>query len=352
MYPPTTTLPVYSVLTAVAIVLTVVRFWTRISYTKTNVGADDWFIFTGVVICCGCTAIQFYNALEGTGGQAVTNKDDAAQIVASKKADFVMVLIEKPAFGCIKLSLLFFYKRIFDTWNSFRKANTILIGVVIAWTIAFIVGDLAICGTKLHYVYLLDQSLARDHCGDKGFLLLMFAITSVLTDMLVLGLPFFYIRRLQMPPQKKLATCLVFFLGFISTAAGMMRTIFLGISYPMGRMAWGYVSPPDQPTPLVLQVFNPTFWVMVEMFLGTWAANLPPLGPLLGAMGFREWVSSAYRKVSAISTSWSGTRTKTTEKSYATRAGDERNLTHQTSDSSLEAQDRLSVDSWSWRDRR
>ena len=54
----------------------------------------------------------------------------------------------------------------------------------------------------------------------------------------------------------------------------------------MGRMDWGYKAPPHSETPLVLQVFNPTFWVMVEMTLGAWAANLPPLGPLLRHMTF------------------------------------------------------------------
>jgi hypothetical protein len=79
--------------------------------------------------------------------------------------------------------------------------------------------------------------------------------------------------------------------------------IFLCIAYPMGRMSWAYKPPPDEETPLVLEVFNPTFWVMVEMCLGAWAANLPPLGPLLRAAGFSEAVNSAYRKLSWASLS-------------------------------------------------
>lgn len=93
-------------------------------------------------------------------------------------------------------------------------------------------------------------------------------------------------------------------------------------------MGWGYVAPPDQPTPLVLKVFNPTFWVMVEMCLGAWAANLPPLGPLLGAIGFREWVSSAYRKISEVSHSWQSEKSKTSKR-------EESELTHQDSEISL-----------------
>lgn len=64
-------------------------------------------------------------------------------------------------------------------------------------------------------------------------------------------------------------------------------------------MDWDYKQPTGESTPLVLQVFNPTFWVMIEILLGLWAANLPPLAPILQAMGLKSMVSSAYRKASA-----------------------------------------------------
>ena len=81
----------------------------------------------------------------------------------------------------------------------------------------------------------------------------------------------------------------------------------------MGRLGYGYE--PKGEEPLVLRVFNPTFWVMIEMLLGAWACNLPPLGPLLGAMGFRELVSRAYEKISTVSSSLSSTFSSSSEKS-------------------------------------
>lgn len=69
-----------------------------------------------------------------------------------------------------------------------------------------------------------------------------------------------------------------------STLAGILRLIFLCITYPLGRYKYGYTAPSGEKTPLVLEMFNPTFWVMVEMCLGVWAANLLSLRPLL-----REW---------------------------------------------------------------
>jgi hypothetical protein len=68
--------------------------------------------------------------------------------------------------------------------------------------------------------------------------------------------------------------------------AGVLRLIFLCIAYPMGRLTWGYelAAPPDDKKSLFLRICNPTFWVMVEMNLGIWAANLPVLAPLIRAM--------------------------------------------------------------------
>jgi hypothetical protein len=215
LYPPPVTIPVYTVFTGVAIILTGVRFWARACYTKARLGVDDWLIAVGVFIVSACCGIQLYNALKGTGGEAVKAGDSEARAIASKQVDFTMILIEKPAFGAIKLSLLFFYKRIFGVWRSFVRINTVLIWIVSLWSVSFVIADLSLCGTKLHYQFLLDQEPAREQCGDKGLVLLMFAITSFLTDLAVLSFPFFFIKRLQMPPEKKLATALVFLLGFV-----------------------------------------------------------------------------------------------------------------------------------------
>lgn len=215
LYPPPVVIPIYSIFTGVAITLTGLRFWARTSYTKSRLGTDDWLIAVGVLIGAACCGIQLWNSLEGTGGEAVSPEDAEEKAIISKKVDFTMVLIEKLAFGAIKLSLLFFYKRIFGPWASFKRINTVFIWIVSLWTFSFIVADVTLCGVHLGDEFKLDQSDAREHCGNKGLLLLMFAITSLITDLLVLSLPFFFINRLQMPPQKKWAAGMVFLLGFM-----------------------------------------------------------------------------------------------------------------------------------------
>jgi hypothetical protein len=85
--------------------------------------------------------------------------------------------------------------------------------------------------------------------------------------------------------------------------SGILRLIFLSVAYPLGRLNFGYKAPPHNKTPLVLQVFNPTFWVMVEFSMGVWAANLPVLAPLIRKWNQKYKESSMYRKMSASGSS-------------------------------------------------
>jgi hypothetical protein len=213
-YGPSTVIPVYSVLMAIGITLTGVRLWVRTHHMRGSLGRDDVLILVGVVIMTAVTGMQYYNATAGTGGEAVRDPATKSRmVVASRQMDWSMIVIEKTAFGAVKLSFLFFYRRIFGVWPSFRLANNILIWVVIAWTIAFTLSDILICGAHPELVWGFDQTVALQRCGNRGAALLSFAVTSVVTDLAVLALPLLYIGRLQMSTKKKRASAFVFVLG-------------------------------------------------------------------------------------------------------------------------------------------
>ena len=129
-----------------------------------------------------------------------------------------MIVIEKPGFGFVKLSILFFYGRIFGVRPGFRRVKNVLVGVVAAWTLSFTPADVFLCGVHPELQWGFDQAVARRKCGQKGLLLLMFAVTSVATDLALLVLPLFYIGHLQMALRKKLSSGFVFFLGMVYVA--------------------------------------------------------------------------------------------------------------------------------------
>ena len=112
--------------------------------------------------------------------------------------------MEKFTYSGIKLSVLFFYRRIFFVQKSFRIANNIFIILIALWGL----------------VYFLLQVILEsgDHrtvqpWGSQEWLLLWFAITDVLGDIAVLALPYPGIRKLQMSRRAKVELSFVFLLG-------------------------------------------------------------------------------------------------------------------------------------------
>ncbi|KAK8043775.1 hypothetical protein PG994_012613 [Apiospora phragmitis] len=213
LYRPSVVIPVYSVLAGVGFATTGLRLSVRTRFARVSLGLDDFFVILGEIVAATCTAMQYYNAIHGSGGEATDPDGRTNAIVATHKIDWAMIVIEKPAFGFVKLSILFFYHRVFGVWPSFRRINNGLVCLVAAWTIIFTLADVLLCGAHPELIWGFDQTVARRQCGHKGVLLLAFAVTSVATDMVLLVLPLFYIGHLQMTTRKKWSSGLVFFLG-------------------------------------------------------------------------------------------------------------------------------------------
>ncbi|KAI1179026.1 hypothetical protein F4777DRAFT_535347 [Nemania sp. FL0916] len=319
-YPTDVVIPIYSVFAGVGIALTALRTWVRVVYTRTSLGTDDYLMYLAFVSSAACLAIQYWNAYDGTGGAATADPNsDAKNVLIGHQVDWAEIVVEKIGFGAVKLSILFFYRRIFGIWSSFRLFNNILIYLVAVWALAFCLSDVLICGAHPELIIGANQTLALAKCGNRGAQLLAFSVTSVATDLFILLLPFFYLKRLQMARNKKLATAFVFFLGATSLAASIIRLIFLAVSYPVGRLNFAYVPPPASETPLVLDIFNPAFWALTELWLALWAANLPPCGPLLKELDVRP-----YRLLSSIYHKYSRKSSNATSQSYERNVNENR----------------------------
>jgi hypothetical protein len=93
--------------------------------------------------------------------------------------------------------------------------NNIVIVILVLYTVGFSLGQLFLCGTNFYLIWIeLDQQPARDHCAERGRLQFCYALISVLTDIMVVGLPLAFVGKLQMSGRKKWASAFVFALGF------------------------------------------------------------------------------------------------------------------------------------------
>lgn len=113
--------------------------------------------------------------------------------------------------GVIKLSVLFFYRRIFAI-RVFYFINNIFIGLTIAWTLA-ITFALAFQCYPVSSLWNLFESEYADHCVNVTALYMAVAVSDMVLDILIFLLPVPHIWTLKMPLRRKLALGGVFLTG-------------------------------------------------------------------------------------------------------------------------------------------
>lgn len=123
------------------------------------------------------------------------------------------MVIEKPAFGLIKLSVLLFYRRIFVT-RPFRFYNDIVIVLILLWTIVFLCTEIFSCG--IHPAEQWSKNHSAGRCINQTQLLLWFTITDVVSDIVVLAMPYGCIKKLQLDKRRKIGVAGIFMLGTMS----------------------------------------------------------------------------------------------------------------------------------------
>ena len=124
----------------------------------------------------------------------------------SLQLDKSVLVIEKVTYAAVKLSVLFFYRRIFGLQRTFRIVNDALIVLVIVWSLVFLFTAAFLCGS---------ESSHGHPCAPSEWDVLWFAITDVLGDAAILALPYPCIRKLQMRRRDKWGLAAVFMLGLL-----------------------------------------------------------------------------------------------------------------------------------------
>lgn len=91
------------------------------------------------------------------------------------------------ALATIKLSILFFYRRIFRG-RAFDIASWFLIGVVGVWVVTFFIAILAACGTSIAANFQTLGDL-KTECVDTFEILIALAVSDVAVDLAILIMP-------------------------------------------------------------------------------------------------------------------------------------------------------------------
>lgn len=103
------------------------------------------------------------------------------------------------AFGFLKLSILFFYRRLFCSTlvslTPFSVVTSVLITLVLAWTVAFGIGAIFLCGVRPAYAWA-PVAVVAEKCSAQLKFLEGYAISDFITDVLIWSLPIPQVRAM------------------------------------------------------------------------------------------------------------------------------------------------------------
>ncbi|MCJ1440998.1 MAG: hypothetical protein MMC23_001484 [Stictis urceolatum] len=277
-------------LPAVCIVVVFLRFITRF-LSKNRIGVDDWLILGGLISVIGLGACLIIGA--AGGGLGYPTPERSAGLTDFHELSYIspasvlaLKIILMLALGFIKLSILFFYRRIFVSHrgNRFDILNKTAIVVIFLWTFAYLFIDVFACGSHLTASWgsLEQQSL---HCDITGYTSEYgFVISDLILDVFVICLPLLTAWRLQMSKTRKIAVTGTILLGAAAVGALVARLV-LYVEVLRG-IAAGVQRNKN------LDITTPLWWSMLEVGLALIAACLPTLTYLFRGLSLQLVVHS------------------------------------------------------------
>lgn len=159
-------------------------------------------------------------------------------------------IVEKITFGVIKISVIMAYRRIFRG-RGFNIASLCMMVVCTLLALSFLITSALQCHVRNWNLKYLEWS-HRKHCIQAEISWSGYAIADVLTDLVLLLFPVPLVWKLQLTMSKKISVLLVFLLGSLSTAVGIVRMVVI-LYFTYGAFdfdqTWNLFSPPSPSLP-------------------------------------------------------------------------------------------------------
>lgn len=255
------------------------RFYTR-AKAKSAFWWDDWLCIPALAFELAMAGLLIWGvSKEALGGHVPVSTDPSPdaylfftspQQIILQQIQYFIDFIGVFAFGSLKLSILFFYRKIFCASKTSKDAFNIItasmIALVIIWTLSFGIGAIFLCGARPAYAWA-PVALVAEHCTAQLQFLEAYAISDFIMDCFIWSLPIPKILGLHMAVSKRLSVIAVFLVGILTIGASGAR-MAIYIIYVVNAFAQ---SDGEKIITFLL------FWTMIECGLGLMVVCLPAL---------------------------------------------------------------------------
>jgi len=283
LYALATTLPIIG-FSAVAL-----RFYSR-RLQKAPLLLDDWLIVPAEFILVVMSVLIIigvhghglgYTIPAETAAEAV-NDSPPIQIFVGKIA-FAILMISSLQVGLAKLSILFFFRRIFcgtDRFSFMNIATWFMIGITTTWAIAFFFANLFECGLNWANNWGATSTLNGGACINEQAMNDAYFYSDLIIDFILFILPMYNIWTLKMPVLRRLAVMGIFSFGALAMVASAMKT---AIIIELEFVATSGFTSADKLLSTDPDIINSIliYWVQLECGIATIVACLPTLSSLI-----------------------------------------------------------------------
>ncbi|KAF2228459.1 hypothetical protein EV356DRAFT_581583 [Viridothelium virens] len=295
----------------VCAVLVCLRFYCRRG-AECGPGIEDWLVLPALALNFGMGIAVIIASARNTVVSPSVDGEPPERLIS--KVFWFVAWMQTLALGCVKLSFLFFYRRIFNHkghGHSFNIVTLVLIVIVTIWSVGFFLGFILICPG--HIPAYWDEATRQELCWDTKNFLFAYTWSDVGTDLIIILMPIPMILTLHMQPSRKLAVAAVFAMGVLALAASIVRAVlYVGLLSPSVDEN-GISSDPGT------EDRNGIYWALVETGLSLIAVNLPVLYSLVRHEGVDRIVRSVRSLTSIRSTSSKGSKGSRTRASFEGR---------------------------------
>ncbi|MCJ1372829.1 hypothetical protein MMC20_004054 [Loxospora ochrophaea] len=278
-------LAVCIVFTALALIIVILRLFTRLRFVR-NTGPDDLIIIIAMGLSIALTVLIWLQVEHGMGQHF---KDLApGEFPRMLKPFWASVPIYNLSLTLTKVSILLQYLRVFPT-DGIRRASWIGLAFISIYGLWSFFGAVFMCWP----INFFWDKAVHGRCLNEMAFWFSNAGLNILSDIFVLVLPMPVLNSLKLPTRQKIGLMLVFAVGGFVAITSILRLHSLYIISISKDITWDNVSAAT--------------WSSVEANVGITCASLPALKALLIRLFPGLGSSRAYNSSQPLSTFREGT---------------------------------------------
>jgi hypothetical protein len=170
----------------IASVFVAIRFAFKVLYSKLEIGMDDWAVLATLISAIPSAIVTVYGTVAHGLGQDIWTLTPT-EITKMLKFFYVMASLYFTEVALLKLTLIFFYIRVFPA----KPVQRLLWGTVafvVAWGFAFVVVAIFQC-RPIHYFWTKWDGMHEGQCLDINAITTSNAGISIALDLWILGIP-------------------------------------------------------------------------------------------------------------------------------------------------------------------